>query len=272
MDFALESMRNSKNGSTVAALMHVSVAFRLRINTAFSPVKLYEIDVPQEEQTTKFDSPEPLVSFVWSAIRWYCQDFFLQRHDKQAAPQCASKEVVLFTKGEPAHVVEIKGTVWRHSRVLGSMITKRAAQLRASWNKSTDITVDDICERLIYALVDQGTGPQVSDSPPRSVNVHQTALPSGSLQEPLDSTKFEVLMVLKLSETDPASQWYTKKWHLVHKLQERRAPSPAPSMPSVLQLASRLSLRLAKQSRRLLIHRHAELNTSGSMRKPHCLD
>lgn len=221
VDHVVLDMRDTKQGGTVAALMHVSSLIRYKLAKLFAPVKLYTAAPPRVEQEAEVLLPEDFEHYIPSVIRWHLFDASMKRHGAAAPSQQIGTEALLFKAGAP--VRNLQACVAIKTERLEPEIFKAPALAERSGFFLQDNNRD--ASRLTYilnfAFEQCQSGRQDADGggdfPPRVLNVHQRALLSGSLGDPVAAVAIDISMILKAITEDPESKWYTRKWKFVTK-------------------------------------------------------
>lgn len=104
VEFVVQEMVETKDGSSVRSLMHSSSILRLRVVKAFEPPVLRELEyqwfnndvVPQLHSMSFRRS---IIDSIWDAVQWWVSDVALRRHELQRPSFLDIPETLSTTKG-----------------------------------------------------------------------------------------------------------------------------------------------------------------------------
>lgn len=207
VDFALDHLKRTQDGSLVAALMHTSSLLRFRAVKAFTPIQVYECPV-SSAATGKLYFPASawLHAQIWGAVQAFFSDFSTKRYSKERAfwPSLndeVGKEVIASHEGMTGAfvncevLVDLDGEEWTQDRDDEEI---GAGEVTASRVAST---VQLVLDRLAFSNFNDPEDEEVTECPkaPQFANAHQRAL-GGTLSSPSAGASITVMVAIRSRE------------------------------------------------------------------------
>lgn len=209
VQYSIDDMVASKDGSTVRVLMHTSSIIRYEVSRAFEPVKLHERSTAQKAGRQELCVPYDLFTYIWRALQYALSDVSIQPHgkkeDKVNRPRCSDLLVAL--DGSRGDAVKCSVIIASDTVLLSDgRITEEPQRRESSWatsGEAPESLVSHAEYRLERSL--QKLGPLL-----RSASPFERAR-SGSLGMPaLPASIFVTITLRSLGstwETSPCRTW-----------------------------------------------------------------
>lgn len=205
MKFALDDLRNHKDGNAIAKLMHVSSAVRLKIIKEFAPVTWYEGDVSPRSTSNPQDrliTCRHVLPYVWDLLESWSDDPTVKRHSNKAVkPPCCS-DLVTTPIGD--QIVSLAASV----RVIhGALRINRAhlinteegcgnaSAVEKRQGPDVALSVSRVCETIAEAFADLRIQPRFASPFQRAV--------IGTFDVPFTRTSVDVKIVWQNNEVSP---------------------------------------------------------------------
>lgn len=205
VDFVVQGMVETKDGSTVCAVMHTSSLFRLRAAQAFDAIPLFEAEYEGYEKEQKVNLERSLGTFVGDVIEsWWLLDVSIKRHRVKEPVFRGGARMLRTTQGRyiasggwDLIINDLDGTIDQAEEGnegttdRGESTEGDLYQQEAGDGRLKHLITRDIVEALMILLR--------TAIPPRALSVFQRAR-CGTLKVPSEGTFIEPQMVLHLAE------------------------------------------------------------------------
>lgn len=111
IEHAIQSTRETMDGSALCALLHTSTWTRCQVARAFEPIRLQKLDVPPVSSNAKrkveLRTDTELAKYIESSLKYWFTDFSLKNYGGDDAPVISNSQhqVATLVKGTPGQRV-----------------------------------------------------------------------------------------------------------------------------------------------------------------------
>lgn len=200
VDYAIQGMRETKEGAAVAKLMHVSSLIRHRVMREFRQLRLHEDVSRQSALPSSCDSvvlvPLLVVWAVWKAAEEYLLDCSTRRHGKLRPHMPNDWETITTKRNEVFNGIACEIIVSTGDGSTSQPEVKQNSYDKSYAEEGGDLVPQDVFDAIDAVLQDEGMR-----TTPRLASAYHRAVHCGTFEKP----DAQVIFTVKLTFSNDGS-------------------------------------------------------------------